>query len=162
MIFSVQRSRCTDWKATRLRHGEVIPFKVNEQHRWTTWPQRLCWIHLSSSRVPSRCLPVLLQSVPRQRLPRGQVSTKGAWHQLQMTSFIFMVVFFFSSSAAAASLMPSIPCSDTKSTGCPSSIRSRETSCTSSPTKEFSSSSIFLWATYMWCLNSYFYFTCNF
>lgn len=58
----------------------------------------------------------------------------------------------------AASLMPSTPYSNTRSTGCRSSIRRRGTSCTFWPTKESSSSSTYLWASFSLVV-VYFHFT---
>lgn len=58
----------------------------------------------------------------------------------------------------AASLMPSTPYSNTRSTGCRSSIRRRGMSCTFWPTKESSSSSTYLWASFSLVV-VYFHFT---
>lgn len=95
----LSRSKCTSWKATRSRRGEVTHFKVKcGQQRWWKWRWQCCHLAIATSTHPlrppnnssshflSRCLPAVLQSLPHQHFSRGQVTVYDDL-QLLITTF---------------------------------------------------------------------------
>lgn len=141
------------WRATRLRHGEVIHFKVNNKSKHGSMVLSVCThvlafplkLHVSLS------LDVYLQystSFLISISPDARWVQALRWFHSAAYTCRKLISVVSSVLSSLASLMPFIPCSNIRSTGCPSSIRSLETCCTFWPTKGSSNSCIYSWASF--------------